>query len=80
MAFYGLLALFPAIGALISIWALALDPLRIEQQIGTVSALLPPDAAAIVKEQAHKVAADMGGLSIGAAEGILLALYRRPRA
>ena len=37
VAFYGLLALFPAIGALISIWALALDPLRIEQQIGTLS-------------------------------------------
>ena len=75
VAFYGLLALFPAIGALISIWALALDPLRIEQQIGTLSGVLPPDAAAIVKEQAHKVAADVGGLSLGAALGIVLALY-----
>jgi membrane protein len=75
VAFYGLLALFPAIGALISIWALAFDPLQIEQQIGTLSAMLPPDAAAIVKEQAHKVAADVGGLSVGAALGILLALY-----
>ena len=60
VAFYGLLALFPAIAALISIWALAFDPRQIEQQIGTFSALLPPDAAAIVKEQAHKVAADVG--------------------
>jgi membrane protein len=75
VAFYGLLALFPAIGALISIWALVFDPLQIEQQIGTLSAMLPPDAAAIVKEQAHKVAADIGGLSVGAALGILLALY-----
>jgi membrane protein len=47
VAFYGLLALFPAIAALISIWALAFDPLQIEQQIGTLSAMLPPDAAAI---------------------------------
>ena len=37
--------------------------------------MLPPDAAAIVKEQAHKVAADVGGLSLGAALGIVLALY-----
>ena len=75
MAFYGLLALFPAIGALISIWALAFDPRQIEQQIATFSALLPPDAASIVTEQAHNVAADVGGLSVGAVVGILLALY-----
>ena len=73
MAFYALLALFPAIGALISIWALAFDPLQLEQQIGTLSGVLPPDAAAIVKEQAHKVTADVGGLSL--ALGIVLALY-----
>jgi membrane protein len=75
VAFYGLLALFPAIGALISIWALAFDPLQIEQQIGTLSGLLPPDAAAIVKEQAHKVATNASGLSLGAALGVALALY-----
>jgi membrane protein len=75
VAFYGLLALFPALAALISIWALAFDPLQIEQQIGTLSGLLPPDAAGLVKEQAHKVAASVGGLSVGAALGILLALY-----
>jgi membrane protein len=75
VAFYGLLALFPAIAALISIWALALDPLQIEQQIGTFSGLLPPEAAAIVKQQAHQVAANAGGLSVAAALGIVLALY-----
>ena len=75
VAFYGLLALFPAIAALISIWALAFDPLQIEQQIEGLTALLPPDAAAIVKEQAHNVAANAGGLSVGAAVGILIALY-----
>jgi membrane protein len=36
---------------------------------------LPPDTAAIVKEQAHKVAANAGGQSVGAAVGILIALY-----
>jgi membrane protein len=75
VAFYALLALFPAIAALISIWGLAFDPLQLEQQIGTLSGLLPPDAAAIVKEQAHKVAANVGGLSLGVALGIILALY-----
>src|ERR671918_1645503 len=75
VAFYGLLALFPAIAALISLWALLFDPQQIEQQIETLSGLLPPEAAAIIEDQARKVAEDVGGLSIGAAGGILLALY-----
>jgi len=75
VAFYGLLALFPAIAALISLWALLFDPHQMEQQIETLSAFLPPEAAAIIKDQARTVAEDVGGLSIGAAGGILLALY-----
>jgi membrane protein len=40
---------------------------------------LPPDSAGIVKEQAHKVAANVGGLSFGAALSILLAIYSAAR-
>jgi membrane protein len=75
VGFYGLLALFPAIAALISIWALLFDPQQIEQQIEGLSAFLPPEAAGIIKEQARNVAADAGGLSLAAAGGILFALY-----
>jgi membrane protein len=75
VGFYGLLALFPAIAALISIWALVFDPQQIEQQIEGLSAFLPPEAAAIIMEQARNVAADAGGLSLTAAGGILFALY-----
>jgi membrane protein len=75
VAFYGLLALFPAIAAMIAIWGLLFDPQQIEQQIEALSGLLPPDAAAIVTEQARKVAAGGGDLSFAAAAGILFALY-----
>jgi membrane protein len=75
VGFYGLLALFPAIAALISIWALLFDPQQIEQQIEGLSAFLPPEGAGIIKEQARNVAADAGGLSLAAAGGILFALY-----
>jgi membrane protein len=74
VAFYGLLAPFPAIAALISIWALLFDPQQIEQQIEGLSAFRP-EAAAIIKEQARTVAADAGGLSLAAAGGILFAPY-----
>jgi membrane protein len=75
VGFYGLLALFPAIAAMIAIWGLLFDPQQIEQQIETVSGLLPQDAAAIVTAQARKVAGGGGGLSLTAAGGILFALY-----
>jgi membrane protein len=75
VGFYGLLALFPAIAAMIAIWGLLFDPQQIEQQIETVSGFLPPDAAAIVRDQARKVAGGGGGLSLAAAGGILLASY-----
>ena len=75
VGFYGLLALFPALAALISIWGLLFDPQQIEQQIETMSGFLPADAATIVRDQARTIAAGSGGLSVAAAGGILLALY-----
>jgi membrane protein len=76
IAFYGLLAMFPAVAAMISIWALMFDPQQIAEQIATVSGALPEDAAAIINDQAQSVAAGAGaGVSLAAAGGILLALY-----
>ena len=76
IAFYGLLAIFPAIAAMISIWGLLFDPQQIAQQIESVSGALPQDAAGIVNDQAQAVAGGAGtGVSLAAVVGILLALY-----
>jgi membrane protein len=76
IAFYMLLAMFPAIAAMISIWGLLFDPQQIAQQIESLSGALPQDAAGIVIEQVHAVAGGAGtGVSLAAAVGILLALY-----
>lgn len=76
IAFYSLLALFPAIAAAISLWALAFDPLQIEQQMESASGFLPQDAARIIHDQGRKVAGDAGaGLSLAAIGGLLLAIY-----
>ena len=75
VAFYGLLALFPAIAATISIWGLAFDSRQLQQQIDAVSALLPQEAATLVSTQVDQLAAHAGGLSLAAGGGILLALY-----
>ncbi|HUF55589.1 MAG TPA: YihY/virulence factor BrkB family protein [Thermohalobaculum sp.] len=75
VGFYGLLALFPAIAAIISLWGLVFDPAAIESQIEQASGALPEQAAAIVEEQARSVAAGAGGVGLAAIGGLLLTLY-----
>ncbi|ARE40535.1 Ribonuclease BN [Rhodovulum sp. P5] len=76
IAFYGLLALFPAITALVAIGGLVLDPEQITAQIDELSAMLPDSAAQIVAGQAADVAGSASaGLGFAAIFGVLLALY-----
>ena len=76
VAFFGLLAVFPAIAALISIAGLIFDPAAIEQQLASVAGVLPQNAAEIIEGQAKKVASNAGaGVGLAAAGGILVSLY-----
>ena len=76
VAFYALLAIFPAIAAIISIWGLVFDPQQIEQQINAIAGALPQQAAALLKDQARRLASSAGGaLSLGAIGGLVLTLY-----
>ena len=75
VAFYGLLAIFPAIAAIISTWSLAFDPQQIEQQIEQLSSHLP-QAGSIISDQARKIASGAGtGVSLTAIGGVLLTIY-----
>lgn len=76
VAFFGLLAVFPAIAALISIAGLILDPAAIEEQLASVAGVLPENAAEIIEGQAREVASGAGaGIGLAAAAGILFSLY-----
>jgi membrane protein len=76
IAFYGLLALFPAIGALIAISGLLIDPAQIVDEIDRLQGIVPSEVLTIITSQATSVAgANGGGLGIAAGFGILLALY-----
>jgi membrane protein len=76
VAFYGLLAIFPAIAALIGIAGLMFDPAGIEGQLEQAAAVLPENAARILQDQARKVAENSGGTaSFAAIGGLALALY-----
>ncbi|SFA90010.1 membrane protein [Poseidonocella pacifica] len=76
VAFFGLLAIFPAIGAIISIAGLFLDPADVAQQLDQLAALLPDNAATIIQDQIVKVTGgDETATGLAVAFGILLALY-----
>ncbi|QOR39665.1 YihY/virulence factor BrkB family protein [Billgrantia diversa] len=80
IAFYGLLAIVPAIVATIALWAILFDPQQITQQISSISHLLPDEAATIIRQQAERASRNSGaGMSLAAAGGILLAIYSASR-
>jgi membrane protein len=76
VAFKGLLALFPAIIAAISLWGLVASPEQMAQQLAGVLQALPDDAASLIEQQMTAVAAgETGTLSIALALSIVIALW-----
>jgi membrane protein len=75
VAFFGLLAIFPAIAALIGIAGLIVDPATVEAQIEQVASVLPQDAALIVQDQVRKVVQNTGATTFAVIAGLVLALY-----
>jgi len=76
VAFYGLLALFPAIGALVSIYGLAADPATLERQLDLLRSILPEDALGIIRRQLQAVVNQpASGLSWGVVFGFALTLW-----
>ncbi|WP_083484259.1 YihY/virulence factor BrkB family protein [Loktanella sp. 3ANDIMAR09] len=75
-AFYGLLAVFPGIVAAMALAGYFTDPSMLVNQMQTLSAFMPQEAAQIVLDQAKSVAgSDSGGLGLAAIIGVLTAFY-----
>ena len=76
VAFYGLMALFPAITAFIAISGLLVDPSTVVEQVRGLSGMVPEDVITIITDQATAVAGSReGGLGLAAIFGILVAFY-----
>ena len=76
VAFYGLLAIFPAITALMAIAGLVYKPVELVNVFRGASAVVPPDVSDILINQAQAVAsADQGGLTFGVVLGVSLAFW-----
>jgi membrane protein len=76
VTFYVLLAIFPGIAALVSIYGLLADPGSISSSLGSLSGILPGGAVAVIHEQLTRLTGKGGGsLSIGFVIGLLVSLW-----
>ena len=76
VTYYLLLALFPALAALVSLYGLFADPATIPQQLDTLAGLLPQGAMDIIKEQLQRLTSHRpSALGIGFLFGVATALW-----
>jgi membrane protein len=75
-----LLALFPGLAALVSIYGLAMDPSQIEKQVASLTGILPEQARQMLSEELHTlVTSSTGALGLSAILALLLALWSASR-
>jgi membrane protein len=75
-----LLALFPGLAALVSLYGLLLDPAQVEQQVEALSHVLPPETTQMIAQELHNlISASQGSLSISAGVALLFALWSASR-
>lgn len=76
VTFYALLALFPAIAALVSIYGFFADPASIQQQLDSVSGVLPGGAIDVIRGQLNQLTAQpRGTLGISFLIGLVISLW-----
>jgi membrane protein len=76
VAFFGFLAVFPALGALVAAYGLMFDPAHVHGQLGQLEAVLPPSILGILEAQLQRLtAAASEDLSLGAVVALLTAVW-----
>ena len=76
MAFFGVLALFPAMAALVTLWGMVADPQIVATNMAELAQFLPADAFALLNDQVlGLVQADPGRLGWTTAISVAAALW-----
>jgi membrane protein len=76
VTFFALLAIFPALAALVSLYGLFADPATIGAQLGSMSSVLPGGALEVIRDQMTRVAQQgHGKLGFGIAIGVIISLW-----
>ncbi|WP_232480181.1 YihY/virulence factor BrkB family protein [Roseomonas sp. KE2513] len=76
VTFYAILALFPAVSALVSLYGLFADPATINDHLSALAGFVPEGGMSVITDQVKRVASQGGGaLGFGAVASILLSLW-----
>jgi membrane protein len=75
VVFYGLLAIFPAITALVSSYGLFAKASAIQDTLSLLANVLPAGGISIIQEQIERIASRPSGLSVGFVVGLVIALW-----
>jgi uncharacterized BrkB/YihY/UPF0761 family membrane protein len=73
VAFFGLLAIFPALASLVSLYGLFAEPAGITRTLDQLAGLLPGGAIEVIREQMTRIAAQpKGALGLGAVAALAI--------
>jgi membrane protein len=76
VAFFGFLAIFPALIALISIYGMVASPSSVTKQVENFTSSLPKSASALISDQLKNITSHSGGaLTVGLVISILAAIW-----
>ncbi|MBJ6123966.1 YihY/virulence factor BrkB family protein [Microvirga splendida] len=76
VTYYALLAIFPAIAALVSLYGLFADPATLQDHLNAMAGVLPGGALDIIREQVTRIASQGGGtLGFSFIIGLLISLW-----
>src|SRR3712207_9137930 len=79
VAFFGFLAIFPALIAMMNIYGLVASPETVARQVEDLSAQLPQSAADLIGDQLNSIVTNSGGvLRFGLAVPLLGPAWRAP--
>lgn len=81
VSYYAFLSIFPALTALVSIYALFADPAQVQNQVEAAAGVLPGEARDVLHTQLQRITqSSSGALGLGAIAGILVALWSANKA
>lgn len=80
VAFYGFVAVVPALAAVIGLYALVADPAQISAHISALAQVVPREVMPLLEEQMSRIASDERAAGLSLAFGLLLAIYSSSRA
>lgn len=74
--YFGLIAIFPALAALVGIYGLVSDPSRIDAQLATLQGLLPEGGLTVIGDELKRISSQNGGtLGLALVGGLLASLW-----